>query len=103
MRTALFVLTFLAAIVAGGVLVIGFSISTGAPQEAAFAGLAMAIVAIPYCGARSYQIASDERVAKRRHAEIVRELESLRKALEAQAPPKPPAAIPSYGARHQVT
>ena len=49
----LYGLTIASAIVGGFVLLVGVTISNGAPQEAAAAAIAIAIAVIPYCLARA--------------------------------------------------
>ena len=43
------ILTFIGAALGGLVLILGVFGASGAPQEAAAAGIAIALVAIPYC------------------------------------------------------
>ena len=49
----LYGLTIFGSIVGGFILVIGVAVSDGAPQEAAAATIAVAVVVLPYCLARS--------------------------------------------------
>lgn len=55
------VVIFFAGILASAVLAITLSSSSGAPQEAAGAAIALAIVAIPYCMGRSVQMWKESR------------------------------------------
>jgi ABC-type phosphate transport system permease subunit len=48
-------LTLIAAVVAGLIMLMVFTASGSAPQEAAGAAMALAIVAIPYCATRILQ------------------------------------------------
>jgi hypothetical protein len=53
--TFLWVLSLLGAVVGGLVLMVGVIGSSGAPQEAAAAGIACALAVIPYCFARAIE------------------------------------------------
>ncbi len=55
------VVIFFAGLLASAVLAITLAQSTGAPQEAAGAAIALAIVAIPYCMGRAVQIWKESR------------------------------------------
>ncbi len=58
------VVIFVAGVLASAVLAITLSNSSGAPQEAAGAAIALAIVAIPYCMGRSIQMWKESRRQK---------------------------------------
>ena len=47
-------ITMVAAVLAGGVFIWGLMAAESAPQEAAIAGVALAIAIIPYCFTRAY-------------------------------------------------
>lgn len=55
------VVIFLAGVLASAVLAITLKSSSGAPQEAAGAAIALAVVAIPYCMGRSIQMWKESR------------------------------------------
>ena len=55
------VVIFLAGLLACAVLAITLAGSSGAPQEAAGAAIALAIVAIPYCMGRAVQMWKESR------------------------------------------
>ena len=55
------VVIFFAGLLASAVLAITLAGSTGAPQEAAGAAIALAIVAIPYCMGRAVQMWKESR------------------------------------------
>jgi hypothetical protein len=52
---AMFIVTIIAAVISGLVLLLGISSANGAPQEAAAAAIAAAFTIIPYCIARSIE------------------------------------------------
>lgn len=58
------VVIFFAGVLACAVLAITFTTSSGAPQEAAGAAIALAIVAIPYCMGRAIQMWKESRRQK---------------------------------------
>ena len=55
------VVIFVAGLLVCAVLVLTLAESTGAPQEAAGAAIALAIVAIPYCMGRAVQMWKESR------------------------------------------
>jgi len=101
MKGLLFAFTFMAAIAAGAVLIIGFIFSESAPQEAAAAGLAIAIVAIPYCGARSIQLISDSNAAKAQSVATLVELQEIKEVLKQQSTASSAVAERSIPPSHQ--
>jgi hypothetical protein len=55
MKTALFVITIIAAVISGIFLFVGFYTANGAPQQAAAGAVAAAFTIIPYCLARGFE------------------------------------------------
>ncbi|RRN54971.1 hypothetical protein EIM48_11970 [Pseudoxanthomonas sp. SGNA-20] len=53
MRTFFWVIAMLSCVLAGLILVLGVATANGAPQEAAFAAIAVGVAVIPYCFARA--------------------------------------------------
>ena len=77
MKRLLLVITFIAAIVAGFVVAMGLSMDGSAVQQTSMFALAVAMVAIPYCGARSVQLLQDGQASKERYERIVAILEGI--------------------------
>lgn len=62
MTSFLWALTIIGALIGGIVLFMGLLTASGAPQEAAAAGIALAFTVIPYCLARaSSELKSDNK------------------------------------------
>lgn len=64
MKSLFYLLTILGGILGTFVLVVSAFSSAGAPQQAAGAAIAVALVAIPYCMARAFEKFRQEPIAK---------------------------------------
>ena len=64
MRVLLWVVTIISSCIGGIILLFTLVSSSGAPQEAAGAAIAIAFTVIPYCIARAYEKLRQESLAK---------------------------------------
>lgn len=86
MVSVFYIIAALSSALGGLVLLFTIASSSGAPQQAAGAAIAMALAVLPYVFARSIQITNQQSEAKQRHLEIIAIIKASTQLKPALAP-----------------
>jgi hypothetical protein len=98
MVSVFYIIAALSSVLGGLVLIFTIASSSGAPQQAAGAAIAMALAVLPYVFARSIQITNQQSEARQRHLEILAAL----KVRSSSAISPPPAHEPTQAPRVHI-